>query len=88
VIRAEAQADWAALTVADTGPGVPPEDLERVFSSFHQVEKDFTGQQEGMGLGLAFVRKVAQLHGGTAVLRSKLGAGSTVTVTLPRQRDA
>jgi signal transduction histidine kinase len=88
VLRAEAEGDWSALTVADTGPGVPPEDLERVFSRFHQVEKDFTGQQEGMGLGLAFVRKVAELHGGSAVLRSKLGAGAAVTLTLPRKRDA
>lgn len=87
-LRAEGTGDWAAVTVADTGPGVPPEDLEKVFSRFHQVEKDFTGQQEGMGLGLAFVRKVAELHGGTAVLRSKLGAGATVTLTLPRKRDA
>ena len=86
VIRAEAEGGWAAVTVADTGPGVPPEDVERVFSRFHQVEKDFTGQQDGMGLGLAFVRKVAELHGGTAVLRSKLGAGATVTLTLPRKR--
>lgn len=87
MIRAGAEGDWAAVTVGDTGPGVPPEDLERVFSRFHQVEKDFTGQQDGMGLGLAFVRKVAQLHGGAAVLRSKLGEGSTVTVTLPRRRE-
>lgn len=86
VIRAEGTRDWAAVTVADTGPGVPPEDLELVFSRFHQIEKDFTGQQEGMGLGLAFTRKVAELHGGSAVLRSKLGAGSTVTLTLPCKR--
>ncbi len=87
-LRAESQGDWAAVTVTDTGPGVPPEELERVFSRFHQVEKDFTGQQEGMGLGLAFVRKVAELHGGSAILSSKLGMGSTVTLTLPRKRDA
>lgn len=87
-LRAQGTGDWAAVTVADTGPGVPPEDLEKVFSRFHQVEKDFTGQQDGMGLGLAFVRKVAELHGGSAVLRSKLGAGATVTLTLPRRRDA
>lgn len=86
VVRAQAEGDWAAITVADTGPGVPPEDLEKVFSRFHQVEKDFTGQQDGMGLGLAFVRKVAELHGGGAVLRSTLGTGSTVTLTLPRKR--
>ena len=87
VVRAEAAGEWAAVTVADMGPGIPPEDLERVFSRFHQVEKDFTGQQEGMGLGLAFVRKVAELHGGEAVLRSKLGTGAEVTMTLPRRRD-
>lgn len=87
VVRAQAEGDWAAVTVADTGPGVPPEDLEKVFSRFHQVEKDFTGQQDGMGLGLAFVRKVAELHGGNAVLRSTLGTGSTVTLTLPRKRE-
>ncbi|MDE2509892.1 MAG: hypothetical protein KGL74_02105, partial [Elusimicrobia bacterium] len=55
---------------------------------FHQVEKDFTGQMEGMGLGLPFVRKVAELHGGHATLRSKLGEGTTVTVTWPRRRPA
>jgi signal transduction histidine kinase len=86
VLRAEGEGDWAAVTVADTGPGVPPEDVEKVFSRFHQVEKDFTGQQDGMGLGLAFVRKVAELHGGNAVLRSRLGAGASVTMTLPRAR--
>ena len=85
VVRAEAAGEWATVTVADMGPGIPPEDLEKVFSRFHQVEKDFTGQQDGMGLGLAFVRKVSQLHGGEAVLRSKLGTGSEVTMTLPRR---
>lgn len=85
-IRAQGAGDWAALTVADTGPGVPPEDLERVFSRFHQVEKDFTGQQEGMGLGLPFTRKVAELHGGEAVMRSTLGAGAEVSMTLPRKK--
>jgi len=87
-IRAQAEGDWAAISVADTGPGIPPEDLERVFTRFHQVEKDFTGQQDGMGLGLAFVRKVAELHGGSATLKSKLGSGTTVTITLPRKRGA
>ena len=72
------------LRVADRGPGIPPEARERVFSRFHQVEKDFTGQQDGMGLGLAYVRRVAELHGGTARLESALGKGTTVTMELPR----
>ena len=74
----------AALSVTDLGPGIPPEAQRAVFSRFHQVEKDFTGQQEGMGLGLPFVKKVAELHGGSATISSKLGMGTTVTVTWPR----
>lgn len=73
------------LTVSDLGPGIPPEAQEAVFSRFHQIEKDFTGQTDGIGLGLPFVRKVAELHGGKAVLRSKLGEGTNVTVTFPRR---
>lgn len=83
-VRLRAEDDWAALSVTDLGPGIPPEAQQAVFSRFHQVEKDFTGQQDGMGLGLPFVKKVAELHGGAATLRSKLGSGTTVTVTWPR----
>lgn len=85
-VRVDAEGDWIAFSVADVGPGIPAEDHEKVFSRFHQIEKDFTGQQEGMGLGLAYVRKVAQLHGGSVDLRSKLGEGTTVTVLLPRSK--
>lgn len=87
-VRCEADGDWVALSVADAGPGIPPEDQDKVFSRFHQVERDFTGQQEGMGLGLAYVRKVAELHGGAVKLASKIGEGTTVTVTLPRRKVA
>ena len=84
-VRASAEGDWISLSVADRGPGIPPEAHRAVFSRFHQVEKDFTGQQDGMGLGLPFVKKVAELHGGTATLSSRLGEGTTVTVTWPRR---
>jgi signal transduction histidine kinase len=87
-VRVKTESDWAALSVTDLGPGIPPEAQRAVFSRFHQVEKDFTGQQEGMGLGLPFVKKVAELHGGTATLSSMLGSGTTVTVTWPRRRRA
>jgi signal transduction histidine kinase len=76
------------LSVADRGPGIPPEARDAVFSRFHQVEKDFTGQQDGMGLGLAYVRRVAELHGGTATLQSTLGKGTTVTLRLPARSPA
>ena len=87
-VTVTAGAGGTELAVADRGPGIPPEAQQAVFSGFHQVEKDFTGQVEGMGLGLPFVRKVAELHGGAATLRSKLGEGTTVTVVWPRRSGA
>lgn len=87
-VRASAEGGWVALSVSDTGPGIPPEAQGRVFSRFHQVEKDFTGQIEGMGLGLAFVKRVSELHGGRVELRSTLGEGTTVTMLLPAKASA
>lgn len=71
------------MHVQDAGPGIPPEDQDRIFSQFHQVEADFTGQIDGWGLGLPFCRKVVELHGGQIRLLSRLGEGSTFTVSLP-----
>jgi len=87
-VRVRSDDALAALSVTDLGPGIPPEAQQAVFSRFHQVEKDFTGQKDGMGLGLPFVKKVAELHGGAATLHSKLGTGTTVTVTWPRGKTA
>ncbi|HAZ07287.1 MAG TPA: hypothetical protein DCZ01_01925 [Elusimicrobia bacterium] len=87
-VRVETEGGWTELSVSDLGPGIPPEAVESVFSRFHQVEKDFTGQQDGIGLGLAFVKRVAELHGGKVLLQSQLGEGTTVTITLPARVTA
>jgi len=87
-IRAAADGKAVAIRVSDRGPGIPPEAHEAVFSRFHQIEKDFTGQLDGMGLGLAFVRRVAALHGGSAALESTLGRGATVVLRLPGSKPA
>ena len=87
-VRFQAENGRIDLSVTDRGPGIPPEAHQAVFSRFHQVEKDFTGQMDGMGLGLPFVKKVAELHGGAAALRSKLGEGTTVTVSWPLRKTA
>lgn len=71
------------VRVEDQGPGIPPEELERVFQKFHQVEASFTGQVEGWGLGLSYVRKVVEKLGGSVRVDSRLGRGSTFIVTLP-----
>lgn len=82
-VSVEASADQAAIKISDTGRGIPPEDQERVFSQFYQVETFFTGQVDGCGLGLPFVRKVVSSHGGKVELSSQLEKGTTVTVRLP-----
>lgn len=65
--------------VRDTGAGIPPEDLPKIFDLF------YTTKAEGTGLGLAIAQKVARAHGGTVTVRSRLGEGATVRVMLPAE---
>ena len=76
-------ADHAAIHVADTGRGIPPEMLERVFQPFVQVETDDAGKEHGMGLGLAIGRELARAMGGDLSVESAVGRGSIFTLTLP-----
>jgi len=71
------------LSVEDNGAGIPPEEFSRIFDKFYQVENSFSGQVEGWGIGLAFVRKVASAHGGEVSVKSELDKGSVFTITLP-----
>ncbi|MBA4159880.1 MAG: histidine kinase, partial [Gemmatimonadetes bacterium] len=64
--------------VADTGPGIAPENLERIFQEFEQV-----AGSEGTGLGLPISRKLARLLGGELVVESEIGEGSTFVLRLP-----
>ena len=73
----------AEIAVSDTGIGIAPEHQEAIFEEFRQVGSDAARRSEGTGLGLALVRKLAALHGGTVRVASELGRGSTFTVTLP-----
>lgn len=74
---------YADLTVADTGCGIPEDALPYVFDRFYQVDDTSTRLQEGSGIGLALVKEVVELHGGTVAVTSTLGAGTTFTVRLP-----
>jgi len=73
----------AALTVADEGIGIPPQDLGRVFERFYRVDKARSRQLGGTGLGLSIVKHLAQIFGGTVGVTSRLGEGSAFTVRLP-----
>ena len=80
-----------SIRVQDTGIGIEPEMLDRIFDLYTQVEKDTPERQQGgLGLGLTLVKRLAELHGGTAEARSEgKGKGSEFTVRLPlRQREA
>ena len=73
----------AHLTVTDTGEGIPAEELPRLFARFHRVWGMRSRSHEGTGIGLALIRELVSLHGGTIAVDSALGRGSTFTVELP-----
>src|SRR5690606_24539063 len=75
--------DRVELRVRDTGVGIPSEHLPRVFERFHRVPGARSRSSEGTGLGLALVRELVELHGGTLHARSREGRGTTFTVRLP-----
>ncbi|MEE8424908.1 MAG: HAMP domain-containing sensor histidine kinase, partial [Elusimicrobiota bacterium] len=79
----ELHPDRLKFSVIDNGPGIAPEDRAKVFEGFYQIDDDFTGQIEGLGLGLAYVKLVAEAHGGRSTLESKPGKGSTFTIEIP-----
>ncbi len=72
--------------VADTGVGIAPEDLERVFDSFGQGKHDVAIADKGTGLGLCIVRGLCEAHGGSVTLDSELNQGTRVTLTFPSTR--
>ena len=72
------------ILVADQGPGIPPEDIDRIFGRTYTVSSARTpGSATGSGLGLAIVKAITERHGGTVCCESAPGVGSTFIVTLP-----
>ncbi|MBY3553893.1 response regulator [Modestobacter lapidis] len=82
-VSLRAAGDDIALTVADTGIGIPTDELPRVFERFHRVPGSAARNREGTGIGLALVRELVALHGGAVSVTSVAGRGSTFTVTVP-----
>jgi len=71
------------VRVADTGPGIAPADLGRIFEPFEQADNTLAREKPGSGLGLAIVAKLVAGHGGRCEVQSTIGAGSVFTVSLP-----
>jgi signal transduction histidine kinase len=80
-------ADGIRLAVTDTGIGIQPEDLKKLFQPFRQIESGLTRNHEGTGLGLAICRRLAELMGGSMSVTSEWGKGSVFTFTLPVNRQ-
>jgi two-component system phosphate regulon sensor histidine kinase PhoR len=83
VISALAQDARVEIAVRDTGPGIPPRDLPRIFERFYKVDRS-RGGQPGTGLGLSIARHLVELQGGTISAESRPGVGTEVRVRLPR----
>ena len=81
-IAATAEGDGLVIRVTDNGPGIPPEDVSRVFERFYRVDKS-RGRPGGTGLGLAIVKHLADLHGGSVTVENRALGGAAFTVRLP-----
>jgi signal transduction histidine kinase len=71
------------ITVADSGTGIPPEDLDHIFERFARSDASRQRDTEGHGLGLSIVKTIAEAHGGTLRVRSEVGRGTELTIALP-----
>jgi signal transduction histidine kinase len=80
VVSADGEGDVVRISVSDTGPGIAPEDLPRIFERYYRGQRH---EGEGLGLGLFIVRKLVEAHGGRIWADSRPGQGSTFTFTLP-----
>jgi signal transduction histidine kinase len=82
-IRVAAANGAFEVAVADSGPGIAPEDQERIFGEFQQVDSSSTREKGGTGLGLSIARRIVEMHGGRIWVESALGSGATFRFTLP-----
>lgn len=82
-VALSAQAKGAKISVTDTGPGIAAQHLPRIFDRFYRVDSSRSSQ--GTGLGLALVKSITDLHGGSAVVTSEVDRGTTVTIIFPKR---
>ena len=82
-IESRGSASKVEIAVSDTGPGIAPEQQDRIFDRFYRTDSARTGEAGGSGLGLAIVKELTQLLGGSIQVESRLGAGARFTLVLP-----
>jgi two-component system phosphate regulon sensor histidine kinase PhoR len=82
-LSATAMPHEVQIAVADTGPGIPPESLPRIFDRFYRVDKARSRALGGAGLGLSLVKDIVEAYGGWVEVQSEVGQGSRFTLHLP-----
>ena len=87
-LQLEDSPTMVTLRVADGGPGIPPEELERVFEPFYRLEASRNRSSGGTGLGLGIARNIARAHGGELALHNRAAGGLEAVLTLPRRTPA
>jgi signal transduction histidine kinase/ActR/RegA family two-component response regulator len=80
---ADTTQDYLQISISDTGIGIAPENIQKLFQPFIQIDSALNRQFEGTGLGLALVKRIVELHGGYVDLTSELGVGSCFSILLP-----
>lgn len=86
-VRVIEQEQQVEFSVADTGVGIPADQLDKIFDRFHRVENIQGRSQEGTGIGLAMVKELVRLHQGSIRVESEVGRGSTFKVSIPTGKD-
>jgi signal transduction histidine kinase len=86
-VTAKAVNGHFAVSVMDTGPGIPEQEQARIFEQFHQVDSSLTKAKGGTGLGLAIAKQIVEMHGGRIWVESTLGKGSTFQMELPTRAE-
>ena len=87
-IEAAPNGDGTQIAVSDEGPGIPDEDIGRVFERFYRVDKSRARDPGGTGLGLAIVKHLVELHGGTVHVENRPKGGARFVISLPTSRPA
>jgi signal transduction histidine kinase len=86
-IYARQSGEWVAITVSDSGPGIPKRSLGHIFDDFYRVDSELTRTTGGTGIGLALVKKFIHALGGRVVAANNDGPGCSITIRLPIQRQ-
>lgn len=86
-LRAESEGSDIVMSIADTGAGIPPEQVPHIFQKFFQADNQAKAAAAGTGLGLAIAKEIVEAHGGSISVLSDVGRGTTFTIVLPARAD-